>query len=202
MILYVELLIHLERNAVQLFNNNVLIEKLNVGECIFKRIVLIDQLCVTSRTYERWKEIKRIEGEAGRALEITETFRRLSEVSRDSGRDRREGGRPQRRAGSEQVTGSSAPSSAVPRHGHSRSTPVLLSRTLLLDPYHTRSIFRWSLCSLLFFVPHHVARFDTFVSATSIFSLVQLRGCSRWLYVFRACNLSMHAPSNDRESFK
>lgn len=34
------------------------------------------------------------------------------------------GGRPQRRAGSEQVTGSSAPSSAVPRHGHSRSAPV------------------------------------------------------------------------------
>ncbi|CAD1479142.1 unnamed protein product, partial [Heterotrigona itama] len=60
--------------------------------------------------------------EAGRASEITETFRRLSEGSRDSGRDRREGGRPQRRAGSEQVTGSSAPSSAVPRHGHSRST--------------------------------------------------------------------------------
>ena len=41
-------------------------------------------LCVTSRTYERWKEIKRIEGEAGRGLEITETFRRLSEVSRET----------------------------------------------------------------------------------------------------------------------
>ncbi|KAK1137531.1 hypothetical protein K0M31_002036, partial [Melipona bicolor] len=63
------------------------------------------------------------EGEAEKALEITETFRRLSEVSRDSERDRREGGRPQQRAGSEQVTGSSAPSSAVPRHGHSRSSP-------------------------------------------------------------------------------
>lgn len=36
-------------------------------------------------------------------------------------RCRAAGGRPQRRAGSEQVTGSSAPSSAVPRHGHSRS---------------------------------------------------------------------------------
>jgi len=39
------------------------------------------------------------------------------------------GGRPQRRAGSEQVTGSSAPSSAVPRHSHSRSarwTPLAI----------------------------------------------------------------------------
>lgn len=39
------------------------------------------------------------------------------------------GGRPQRRAGSEQVTGSSAPSSAVPRHDHSRSarwTPLAI----------------------------------------------------------------------------
>lgn len=55
--------------------------------------------------------------------EIAETFREMSEGSRDSGRGRREGGRPQRRAGSEQVTSSSAPSNAVPRHGHSRSTP-------------------------------------------------------------------------------
>lgn len=43
------------------------------------------------------------------------------------------GGRPQRRAGSEQVTGSSAPSNAVPRHGHSRS--VLGGLRLMAIPY-------------------------------------------------------------------
>lgn len=62
-------------------------------------------------------------GERGGRTEIAVTFRGLSEGSRNSGGGRREGGQPQRRAGSEQVTGSSAPSSAVPRHGHSRSTP-------------------------------------------------------------------------------
>ena len=104
---------------------------------------------------ERTRDERRLrgsleEGEAGRASEITETFRRQSEGSRDRGRDRREGGRPQRRAGSEQVTGSSAPSSAVPRHGRSRSTPVLLDPALYLWIRITRDRFFDDLCTRCF----------------------------------------------------
>lgn len=70
---------------------------------------------------ENWKKRKR-EKEEDEKERRTQERRRYSEDSqRGQVRCCVAGGRPQRRAGSEQVTGSSAPSSAVPRHGHSRS---------------------------------------------------------------------------------
>lgn len=65
--------------------------------------------------------------------ETAETFSGLSDecFAGEASGEGRGGGRPQRRAGSEQVTGSSAPSSAVPRHGHSRSARRRRRRPLL-----------------------------------------------------------------------
>ncbi|KAM0736096.1 hypothetical protein ACS0PU_010057 [Formica fusca] len=74
------------------------------------------------REREREKEREWEEEEEDEEERRTQERRRYSEDGqRGQVRCCVAGGRPQRRAGSEQVTGSSAPSSAVPRHGHSRS---------------------------------------------------------------------------------
>lgn len=113
-----------------------------------------------------------------------------------------EGGRPQRRAGSEQVTGSSAPSSAVPRHGRSRSArrPAFGFVSHATD---FSMIFYAPLPSPPFLQPR--CPFDTrSFSATSSFSSVDRRWNGYYIgdYINSLMHVggqSTHGVLNDRE---